>query len=250
MTWKNVTADRVRRTLRNPVYAGAYAYGRTKVGTRVVDGQLRPVVTRQPRSKWSVLLQDHHEAYISWEQFERVGDMLSKNVQNQGVPGAARGGSALLGGLVWCRRCGRRLRVSYSGASSSRYVCDEEHSRSGGPRCISFSAIDVDAQIATQVAAIVQPGAIEAARAARLNDTMASATALRALELQLQQARYLAERAERQYDTVEPENRTVASELERRWNKALEAVSAIEQRMDEATAEQGSGKENSLDGDR
>ena len=236
--WKDVTSSFVYRTLTNPVYAGAYAHGRTKLEIRVVDGQLRPRVVRQRRDQWAVLLRDRHEAYISWEQFERAEEMLSKNAQTRSGPGAARGGAALLGGIIWCRRCGHRIRVSYSGARGNiaRYTCDDDHDRSGGPRCISFSAIDVDAQVAQQVLAVVRPGAIEAAHAAWRENATSQDAALDALQLELQQARYQAQRAERQYDAVEPENRTVALELERRWNIALDAVRALEERIAQATA--------------
>lgn len=241
VVWKDVSSDLIYRTLTNPAYAGAYVYGRTKQDTRVVDGQLRSTVVRQQRDKWSVLLRGRHEAYISWEQFERAGEMLSKNVQSRGVPGSARGGVAVLAGLVWCRRCGHRLRVAYSGTRTSvaRYVCDDAINRCGDPRCISFGALDVDAQVAQQVLAVVRPGAIEAARAAWMEDAATRDAAVDALDLQLQQARYQAQRAQRQYDAVDPENRTVALELERRWNVALDAVHTIEQRISEATVARG-----------
>lgn len=250
--WKEVTADLIYRTLNNPVYAGAYVYGRTKLTTRVIDGQLRPTVVRQPREQWSVLLRDRHEAYISWEQFERAGKMLLKNAQKRGAGGAPRGGAALLGGIIWCRRCGHRLRVGYSGTRSNlaRYTCDDEHGRSGGPRCISFSATDLDAQIAERVLAVVQPGAIEAAQVAWRQDEVEQDAAVDALGLQLQQARYQAQRAERQYDAVEPENRTVALELERRWNAALDTVHALEQRVARATATRSQETTSPTDVDR
>lgn len=241
VVWKDVSSDLIYRALNNPAYAGAYVYGRTKLGARVVDGELRSTVVRQHREQWSVLLRDHHEAYISWEQFERAGDMLSKNVQSRVVPGSARGGAAVLGGIVWCRRCGHRLGVGYSGtrASVARYVCNDGINRCGDPRCISFGAQDVDAQVIQQVLAVVRPGAIEAARAAWTEDAATHDAAADALELQLQQARYQAQRAERQYDAVEPENRTVARELERRWNASLDTVRSIEQRIAEGASARG-----------
>jgi DNA invertase Pin-like site-specific DNA recombinase len=88
--WKDATSDYVYGVLTNPTYAGAYVYGRTKQRTRVIDGQLRTTATRVPRRDWAVLLHNHHEAYISWAEFERVETMLSKNAQNRGTPGASR----------------------------------------------------------------------------------------------------------------------------------------------------------------
>lgn len=236
--WKDPTSDYVYGVLTNPTYAGAYAYGRTKQRARVVDGQLRSTVTRVRRSDWAVLLHDHHEAYISWPQFEHVEQMLAKNAQNRGSQGAARRGSALLTGLVWCRRCGHRLGVNYSGsgAAISRYTCDATNGRHGHPKCVSFSALDVDVQVAQQLVAVIQPGAIEAARSTWVNDAGTRDRALEALELQSEQAHYQALRAERQYNAVDPDNRTVACELERRWNVALELARSIEQRLTEARA--------------
>jgi DNA invertase Pin-like site-specific DNA recombinase len=232
LLWKDATYDDVYRMLTNPAYAGAYAYGRKAMRSRIVDGQLRSGVSRQRRSDWSVLLHDHHEAYISWKEFERIEQMLSKNAQGRGVQGAARSGSALLAGLVWCRRCGHRLGVNYSGTKQSirRYTCDERNARHGAPKCLSFSAIDVDAEIAKQLLAVVQPAAVEAACRASMEATGVRDHAIEAVELQLQQARYQAQRAERQYDAVDPENRTVALELERRWNAALDLVRSLEER--------------------
>lgn len=236
--WKDATSDYVYGVLTNPTYAGAYAYGRTKQRTRVIDGQVRTTATRVRRREWAVLLPDHHEAYISWQEFERVEEMLAKNAQNRGSQGAARCGSALLSGLVWCRRCGHRMGVNYSGAGGavSRYTCDAANGRQGAPKCLSFSALDVDVRVAQQVIAVVQPGAIEAAHRAGLDDALVHDRALEALALQAEQAHYQARRAERQYNAVDPENRTVARELERRWNAALELAASIEERLSEARA--------------
>jgi DNA invertase Pin-like site-specific DNA recombinase len=235
--WKVPTADYVTRMLTNPAYAGAYAYGRTTQRSRVVDGQLRSSSGRVRRSEWPVLLRDRHEAYISWQQFERVEAMLAKNAQARGGHGAARRGNALLAGLVFCRRCGCRMGVSYSGTSpNGRYRCDAANMRSGAPKCISFSARDVDEHVARQVIAVVQPGAIEAARAAWEDEVAGNNQTLEALEHQAEQARFEASRAERQYNAVDPDNRTVARELERRWNVALELASSLEQRVVDARA--------------
>jgi hypothetical protein len=236
VVWKEPNYDDVYRILTNPVYAGAYAYGRTVQRQRVVEGQLRSEVVRQHRADWSVLLRDHHEGYISWQQFERIEQMLAKNTQGRGGHGAARRGSTLLTGLVSCRRCGHRLGVNYSGTSQSvrRYTCDGRNAKFGDPKCISFSAIDVDVQIAKRVLAITRPAAIEAAQRAWVEFAGARDQAIEALELELEQAQYQTRRAERQFDAVDPENRTVARELEKRWNAALELERLIETRIDAA----------------
>jgi DNA invertase Pin-like site-specific DNA recombinase len=233
VSWKDATGDHVHRILTNPAYAGAYAYGRTKQGSRFVDGEPRTFIARQRRDAWAVLLHDHHEAYISWQEFEQAEQMLSRNAQSRGGHGVARGGSALVAGLIWCRRCGRRMNVSYSGdrLSYGRYRCDQENLRDGAPKCISFGALDADARVAEQVLAVARPAAIEAAHRASLASSDARDQALDALELQLQEARYQAQRAQRQYDAVDPDNRTVARELERRWNEALDVAQSIEDRL-------------------
>lgn len=238
VVWKEPNYDDVYRILTNPIYAGAYAYGRTVQRQRVIDGQLRSAVVRQQRADWSVLLRDHHEAYINWQQFERIEQMLAKNTQGRGGHGAARHGSALLAGLLSCRRCGHHLGVNYSGTRQSvrRYTCDARNAKFGDPKCISFSAIDVDVQMARQLLAVTQPAAIEAAHRAWAEVAGARDQAIEALELELEQARYQTRRAERQFDAVDPENRTVARELEKRWNAALELERLIETRIDAARA--------------
>lgn len=235
--WKDATRDHVYEILTNPTYAGAYAYGRTQRRSRVVNGHLGTAATRVPRNEWEVLLHNHHEGYITWEDFERVTKMLRANANRAGH-GAARQGQALLAGLVWCRRCGRRAGVSYSSKAARfvRYACHAAHDRYGDTRCMSFSALDVDAQVARQLLVVLQPGALEAAHSAAAEQAGTKDRAVEALQLQADQARYQAARAERQYNAVDPDNRTVARELERRWNAALDAVREIDQRIKEAQA--------------
>lgn len=233
--WKDPTSDYVIRMLTHPAYAGAYAYGRTAQRARVVDGQLRSTSGRVRRKEWPVLLRDRHEGYIKWEDFERVEQMLAKNAQARGGHGAARHGNAVLVALLFCRRCGRRMGVSYGGTSPhGRYRCDAANTQHGAPQCIAFSALDVDQHVARQLLELVQPAAIEAARATWEHDAASDSRTLQALELQAEQARFEASRAERQYDAVDPDNRIVARELERRWNAALEHVASIEQRLVDA----------------
>jgi hypothetical protein len=128
--------------------------------------------------------------------------------------------------------------VNYSGTTPTvrRYTCDAANGRLGAPKCLSFSALDVDAEMTRQLLAVVQPGAIEAAQRAACTDSVTRDQALEALELQAEQARYEVQRAERQYNAVDPEHRTVARELERRWNAALEQAHSLEQRLSDARA--------------
>lgn len=237
--WKAARYPRVFGILTNPVYAGAYAYARSKNCVVVVEGTPRTVRKQVPRSKWSVLW-DHHEPYVDRATFDRVQKMIEHNAQARSrTIGAARRGSSLLAGLLRCRRCGHKLLVSYSGAQHDvcRYECSRKNMDDGAARCISFSSVDVDARIADELIAVVRPAAVEAALAAGTHERSLRDSAVSVIENELEAARYTATRAWRQYDAVDPENRLVADDLERRWNDALERVNEIEQHIAERRAE-------------
>src|SRR5262249_16403275 len=140
--WKLPLYQNIQAILTNPVYAGAYAFGKTETRTKVIDGRARKRSGyRKPRSEWMVLIQDHHPGYISWEQYARNQAMISANTHRQpGEPKAGRGGRALLTGLLRCRRCGRMLYVSYIGPQATviRYTCRGTVLECGEARCISF----------------------------------------------------------------------------------------------------------------
>ena len=234
--WKRPSYRRVLEVLRNPTYAGAYAYGKTAVVIDALDGQPRRRSISKPREEWSVLIPEHHEGYISWDVYRRIQRMLSENSSRSGAPGAgaAKHGPALLAGLLRCRRCGRKLRVAYSGPNGDipRYQCDRGAMETREPRCISFGGLQVDACVVAETLRVVQPAAIDAARLAADRCRAAQNEVLKALELDLQAARYEAERARQRYDAVDPANRLVAEELESRWNGALTRVRALEQRLE------------------
>jgi DNA invertase Pin-like site-specific DNA recombinase len=236
--WRLPVYSTILRFLQNPIYAGAYAFGRTGTHTHIEDG--RPCKRRgrrQRRDEWTVLLRDHHEPYIPWDRYERHQQMLADNTNMRGAmaKGAVRRGESLVAGLLRCGHCGRRLQVVSTGARtgpSARYQCGRSQLTTGLRRgCVSVGALRVDEAIEREVLRVVAPGAIEAAvDAADQADTQTDTTR-RALELELRQARYEAERAQRQYDAVEPENRLVGETLERRWNAALSRVTELDQRL-------------------
>ena len=242
LVWKGVSYAWLHMVLTNPIYAGAYAYRRTMaVATLRADGTRQRRVIPRPAGDAVVLLPDHHEGYIDRATFDRIQTLMSRNSQSRWRPGpgAPRVGPALLAGLLRCRRCGARLVVNYSGTAVRvhRYECSRAHASRGEARCINFSGLDVDARLAELALEVVQPGALEAAQQL-VREEGARQDALReALELELQAARYTAERAQRQYDAVEPENRLVAEELERRWNAALDRVRETERRLEPAHPE-------------
>jgi len=234
--WKRPSYRRVLAVLRNPAYAGAYAYGKTTVVTDAVDGHPRRRSRRKPREQWSVLIPEHHEGYITWDVYQRIQRMLSENSSRTGAPGAgaAKQGPALLAGLLRCRRCGQKLRAAYSGPQGDvpRYQCDRGVMETREPRCISFGGLEVDARVVAETLRVVQPAAIDAALLAAERGRAAQDEVVHALELDLKAARYEAERARQRYDAVDPANRLVADELESRWNRALARVRALEQRLD------------------
>ena len=143
--------------------------------------------------------------------------------------GAVREGELLLPGLLRCGHCGRKLHVHYSG-KLGRYNCYGARMNHGAERCISISGLSIDAAISTEVLRVLRPLGMEAAVKAIEAQTSETTAAERQLELSLQQARYEAAHARRQYDAVDPANRLVAGELERRWNEALQAVATDRRR--------------------
>jgi len=235
--WRRPYYQSVIRILKEPMYAGAYAYGRTAEVSRVGERVLEKKRARKPLQEWKVLLRDQHEGYICWEQFERIQRMLSNNVagSESQQPGAAKKGPALLAGLLRCRRCGRKLVVGYVGRNCTmpRYRCQRGFLDNGDPKCISFGGLSVDDAVAHEVLRAVQPCAVEAAMLAANDETQKQDDILGALLLELKAARYTADRAWKQYDAVDPENRLVADELERRWNIALEHVRDIEAKIEQ-----------------
>jgi hypothetical protein len=228
----------LRSLLANPIYGGAYAFGKTKTRTRVIEGRARKSIGhKKPRSEWTVLILDHHPGYISWEQYERNQATMAANVhmKSRAEPKAGRGGRALLSGLLRCRRCGRMLYVSYSGSQGMvlRYQCRGAHMNQGAPRCITFSGLRVDRAVAAEVLRAIGGNAVEAALEAAENMSQVWQEQRRAVELELEQARYETKLSARRYEAVDPDNRLVAAELEGRWNAAMQKVQALEDRLRE-----------------
>ena len=217
--------------LTNPIYAGAYAFGRTTSRISVVDGRKR--VRRgvhRPMDEWDVLIKDHHAAYITWDEFERNLNAIASNATGMSsalTRGAAREGELLLAGLLRCGHCGRKLHVHYGG-KLGRYNCYGARVNHGTERCITVSGLSIDAAIAKEVLRVLKPLGMDAAVKAIEAQSSETTAAERQLELSLQQARYEVVHARRQYDAVDPANRLVAGELERRWNETLQAVAKIE----------------------
>ena len=239
--WRLPKYHTVHRLLTNPVYAGAYVFGRTVTQARFEAG--RKVVTHgiaRRREEWEVVIRDHHDGYITWEAYDRNQTVIAGNANMKGamVPGSVRNGGGLLVGLLRCGHCGRRLKVHHNEHHGARYICNTEIGNLSNKNCIAFSNMRIDAAVSAEVLHAISPLAIEAALQLIADHEQAGAERLRQSELALQQARYEETYARRQYDAIDPDNRLVAGELERRWNERLAAVARLEEQMENLRREQ------------
>lgn len=230
VTWRRPNYATIHRMIANPIYGGAYAYGKSR-SVPGYDG--RSGIRRKARDEWLALIPDAHEGYVSWERAEEIRKMVSDNVPTSRHHGAPKHGDALLAGLFRCKRCGRKLTVRYTGSNHNipRYSCWRGLLDNGEPRCIAFGGLRVDDAIEEALLGVVEPGAIAAAVEADRNMASQRDQVQDALLRDLEAARYAADRAFRQYDAADPENRLVTSELEARWNKALARVGEIEAKI-------------------
>ena len=235
LRWRRPSYDTIRRILTNPAYGGAYAYGKSEHRLAYADGEPRKAQRRKPREQWLALIPLAHDGYVSWEQFERIQQTIAQNMRGPEQAGAANVGRALLAGLLRCRRCGHKLTVRYTGSGHDvlRYSCWRGFLDNGEPRCIAFGGVPVDERIAHEILRVVQPAAIEAAVMASEDEALKRDEVAAALERDLEAARYSARRAQKQFDAADPENRLVADELERRWNRALEQIRVLELKLEE-----------------
>ena len=237
--WKAPVYHTLHYILTNPIYAGSYAYGRRGTRVTIVDGRKRVSrgSARRNWKDWEVLIHDHHEGYITWAEFERNQHLIADNANGKSYlgRGSIRLGEALLPGLFRCARCGRRLHVRYTGkdGSTQRYVCRGAFSAKAVNNCIGFGGMRVDRVVAQEVLDRLQPLGIEAALAAMQAHNEHRRDKHHQIENAIQQAQYEAARARRQYDAIDPDNRLVAGELERRWNEKLVQLRQLESQLDD-----------------
>lgn len=237
VTWRRPRYATIHALIANPAYGGAYAYGRTGVALHYDGAATKARPRRKVREEWLALKPGAHEGYVTWERAEAIRKMVSDNVPASSR-GAPKHGSALLAGILRCRRCGRKLSVQYTGAKGQipRYACVRGRLDQGEPSCIGFGGLRVDDVVEAALLSVVQPAAIDAARRAEAEAATRRDDAREALLRDLEAARYAADRAFRQYDAADPENRLVAGELETRWNRALARVADVERRIAEHAA--------------
>jgi len=232
--WRPLSHARTLATLRNPTYAGAYAYGRRQARRVLADGAVHNRRTELiAREKWHTLLRDAHPGYISWEaHMENLKRLDENRARSERIDrkGAPKNGEALLQGLALCGRCGRRMRPVYH--SRPGYECSRRPNAAG--TCWSVPAQRIDDKVVEIFLDAVAPPEIDLSLAVLKEVERQAAGVDRQWKLRLERARYEAERAERQYNAVEPENRIVARTLETRWNEKLQEFAQVEREYEEA----------------
>ena len=232
LVWKAPTLSTVIRILHNPAYAGAYVYGRSEYSnerrspkTGKASAHVRSV------EQWPVKITAHHAAYIRWEEFVKNQERLRQNWSHDGNRGVPREGRALLQGIVYCGVCGRKMSVQNRAAKENRspsYICGRGYQDGDEKVCQSMTSRPVDAAVVAAFLGAVSPISLRVAMQVLDQVEQDLIAQRRQRELQLEQARYEARLAQRQYDAVDPANRLVAGELERRWNEKLERVAQLE----------------------
>lgn len=220
LEWRTPTLQTVSSILKHPFYAGAYAFSRRPKSAK--QRAIGPKSGRWvPMEQWKVLIRDCLPSYITWEQYLANLQRLKQNRTGTGTTGLARNGSALLTGLVICGRCGRRMSTQYTKRPTPYYNCNWHLIEADTAKCYGLTAAPVDALVAQQVLLALEPAALELSLAAVESVEQERARLHKHWKQQLERVRYEAERAERQYNLVDPDNRMVARTLEQRWEQAL-----------------------------
>jgi predicted DNA-binding transcriptional regulator AlpA len=227
--WVDASYTAIHHVLSNPVYAGAYTYGKTRTETALdASGTRRKRIRRLPRSEWQVLIPDHHPGFIDWQTYEnnqvRIGQNTRPGPHNKG--GAVREGTALLQGLANCGHCGRRLHTHYRGRSASPgYHCPGKILVEGrGVFCLNVGGRQIDEAVERNFIAALEPATFAASIAAAERLEADREAVLKQWRLGVERTSYEAGRAERRYRAVDPDNRLVARGLEREWEESLAAL--------------------------
>jgi DNA invertase Pin-like site-specific DNA recombinase len=231
MRWITPSYTKIHQVLSNPVYAGAYVYGKTRYERYVDDtGRVRKRVRHLPRSEWSVVIRDHHRGFIDWQTFEANQLRLAQNTHPRPhqAGGAVREGAALLQGIAKCGCCGRGLRVYYSGRNSAPgyYCAGNTISNGRGEWCLRVGGRQIDAAVAEAFLAALAPAGLEAALKAAEQLESDHDGVLAQFRREVERAQYEVQRAERRYRAVDPENRLVARGLEAEWENSLRQLEA------------------------
>ncbi len=232
IAWKLPSHSFVSDVLRNPFYAGAYVYGRRPMEVVLSKGRPRK---RQAMARAAedcrVFIRDHHEGYIDWEAYRENLRMMRRNVQSfdkDKAIAAVRSGQGLLAGLLRCGRCGRKLHVRYWGkqGTAARYLCKGDF-EAGGRYCLGFGGATVDRRLGDELLRVISPLGVRASLEALAQLGVQNDARREALRQQVDQLDYEARRAFEQYNEVDPRNRLVAAELERRWDAKLQELERV-----------------------
>jgi DNA invertase Pin-like site-specific DNA recombinase len=228
LVWGRLSHARVLCILKNPSYAGVYVFGRYQYYQTIsATGEIQKKMRVVAMPSWRVQLKQHHEGYISWEEFLENGQRLEKNRTNGEetmLSGPAREGLALLQGLLLCGNCGHAITVRYTGNGGSypTYLCNRRHLEALATKdCMSFRCDLLDAAVSEEVLKALRPAELQLALAALQELEVRDQGILRQWQMRLERAEYEAALAERRYQEVDPSNRLVANTLERRWNETL-----------------------------
>jgi DNA invertase Pin-like site-specific DNA recombinase len=236
LCWTRATVAAVSAILQNPAYAGAFVYGRT-CSRSVTPGVGPAGKAQRPIEEWRIVVKDRYPSYIDWPTYEKIRCVVRDNraeyMRNK-TRGAPRDGDLLLHGIVWCARCGHKMYVRYKGGGE--YVCNHLRSHEGLPACQSLRAARLDAVIADAFLTALAPAELDALSRARQARHQVDAALRASAERQLERKRYAAALAERQFNRVDPDNRLVAGELERRWEAALNEVRMAEEALAQQSA--------------
>ncbi len=233
LRWGRLTCARVLGILKNPCYAGAYVHGRyTSRRTAGPGGIVHTSLAERPRTEWPVLIKDHHEGYITWADYLANEARLAANRTNAGAR-PPREGNALCQGIIFCGSCGKPMRTSYHAGARPSYECSRA-GRLATPTCRPVAAATVDDAVAGVLLDVLTPGQVALALAAADEVAGRHQRVSRAAELAVERARYEADRAERAFSQVEPENRLVARSLEARWEAGLTALAEAGQALQDA----------------
>jgi hypothetical protein len=238
LIWGQLTDSRVLSILKNPAYAGVYVFGRFRCVKHILqDGQIRQRVKQMPRDSWLVEIQNHHEGYLSWEEYVENQDQLQRNLTHRpqtALSGPVREGLAQLHGLLYCGKCGRRLTVRYRGNGGIYpvYECNWLKREGRAKRaCLALPCPVLDQAVAARMLEVMNSENLQLALASHDELEQRDESLTRQWRMRLERAEYEADLAQRRYEQVDPGQRLVAAALERRWNEALQRVEEVHQQM-------------------